>query len=400
MSLFLNSIKMRAALLAAAGLCLFFASEARAEATVTFNADDDGAYGTLTAVIKGENGTHDIPITSGASVNSGKRVTFTPIYDNERYRVLSWWLSINGSDIIRVPPSPTFMMEIAANTTSLYVMVSFELIPGYKVTFIPNGGTVYPESVRTDADGILAYLPTPTRPGHAFEGWYTELTGGMEVTTSTPITANTTIYAHWTLTYAKVLFHVEPDWTGEANGTLTAAIAEEDGTHAAIVSGDSVDIGKSVVFTAIPDERYAVARWTLNREEIIDTSLAASYTYRVENSNAINVTVSFETFTEPPDSGGVTEDGALSGGVTVGPNPVRAGDDLTIYWIGNKAVSGNLAVFDAIGNMVTKVNVNGAKKIGTWKVGRIAGGAYLIKGVLRDKDDGKVKVSKLVGVFR
>jgi uncharacterized repeat protein (TIGR02543 family) len=399
MSLFLNSIKKRAALLAAAGLCLFFASGARAAATVTFNADDDGAYGTLTAVIKGENGDPDIPIASGASVNSGKRVTFIPIYDNEWYRVFSWWLSINGDDIIRVPPSSTFMMEIATNTTSLYVMVSFERIPGYKVTFIPNGGTVSPESVRTDSTGQLTSLPTPTRPGHAFEGWYTELTGGTEVTTSTPITANTTIYAHWTLTYAKVWFHVEPDRTGEANGTLEAAIAEEDGTRRPIDPGDSVDIGKTIVFTAIPNAGYVVARWTLN-QEIIDTSLASSYTYMVVNPNAVNVAVSFEVLAEPPDSGGVTGDGALSGGVTIGPNPVRAGDDLTIYWIGNKAVSGNLAVFDAIGNMVTKVNVNGAKKIGTWKVGRIAGGAYLIKGVLRDKDDGKVKVSKLVGVFR
>lgn len=41
-------------------------------------------------------------------------------------------------------------------------------------------------------------LPTPTYPGARFDGWYTAPTGGTQVKPATIITANITVYAHWT----------------------------------------------------------------------------------------------------------------------------------------------------------------------------------------------------------
>ena len=43
-------------------------------------------------------------------------------------------------------------------------------------------------------------LPTATRNGYIFDGWYTESTGGTQVTSSTKVTASSdhTLYAHWT----------------------------------------------------------------------------------------------------------------------------------------------------------------------------------------------------------
>jgi len=67
----------------------------------------------------------------------------------------------------------------------------------YKVTFNPDGGTVTTTSDTTGADGKLSSLPTPTKTGYIFDGWYTAKTGGKEVTTSTVFGANTTIYARW-----------------------------------------------------------------------------------------------------------------------------------------------------------------------------------------------------------
>lgn len=40
-------------------------------------------------------------------------------------------------------------------------------------------------------------LPTPTRTNYTFDGWYTSATGGTKITTSSSVTSNTTIYAHW-----------------------------------------------------------------------------------------------------------------------------------------------------------------------------------------------------------
>ncbi len=42
-------------------------------------------------------------------------------------------------------------------------------------------------------------LPTPTKLDCTFDGWYTSATGGTKVTSSTVITADTTLYAQWTV---------------------------------------------------------------------------------------------------------------------------------------------------------------------------------------------------------
>ena len=65
------------------------------------------------------------------------------------------------------------------------------------ITFNANGGTVSPTSAKTNEDGKLESLPTPTMEGHTFYGWYTAQTGGTKVSEGRVFTANTTIYARW-----------------------------------------------------------------------------------------------------------------------------------------------------------------------------------------------------------
>jgi hypothetical protein len=91
---------------------------------------------------------------------------------------------------------------------------------------------------------------------------------------------------------------------------------------------------------------------------------------------------------------------SLSGNISVGPNPVKAGNCVAIYWTGSRAVSGKLGVFDAVGGRVNVLEVSGTKRIGAWKAGGVAEGTYLIKGVLTDKDGVKFRVSGLVAVVR
>ena len=74
----------------------------------------------------------------------------------------------------------------------------------YTVTFDPNGGNALAEADKTKVVKIgEAYgeLPTPTRKGYNFAGWYTEAEEGTVVTADTTVTATTdhTLYAHWTL---------------------------------------------------------------------------------------------------------------------------------------------------------------------------------------------------------
>ena len=69
----------------------------------------------------------------------------------------------------------------------------------YTVNFNANGGSVTPSSTTVTYGAKYGTLPTPTKPGHEFIGWFTSATNGTQVIETTPvsITANQTLYAHW-----------------------------------------------------------------------------------------------------------------------------------------------------------------------------------------------------------
>ena len=66
-----------------------------------------------------------------------------------------------------------------------------------------NAGATYSANANVTlyaqyANSSIGSLPTPTRSGYTFDGWYTAANGGTKITDSTKVTANTTVYAHWT----------------------------------------------------------------------------------------------------------------------------------------------------------------------------------------------------------
>lgn len=69
----------------------------------------------------------------------------------------------------------------------------------YPVTFNANGGTVGTKSKNVTIGKTYGTLPTPTRTGYDFDGWYTRESGGTKVTATTSVGTNppTTLYAHW-----------------------------------------------------------------------------------------------------------------------------------------------------------------------------------------------------------
>lgn len=65
------------------------------------------------------------------------------------------------------------------------------------LTFDANGGSCSTGSVQVSAGGTLNSLPTPTRSGYDFVGWYWSKTYGNEFHTYYAIDSDTTLYAHW-----------------------------------------------------------------------------------------------------------------------------------------------------------------------------------------------------------
>jgi len=91
----------------------------------------------------------------------------------------------------------------------------------HTVTFDPAGGTVSPETATVYYGYGYRSLPTPQRPGYAFDGWFTEPDGGERVTYETVVTKaeDETLYARWTETPYTVSFDPR-------GGTVTPASKE------------------------------------------------------------------------------------------------------------------------------------------------------------------------------
>lgn len=71
----------------------------------------------------------------------------------------------------------------------------------HTVNFNANGGNVSTGYKQVTAGGTYGELPTPTRNGYTFDGWYTAASGGTRVTPATSVDLSDfqiTLYAHWT----------------------------------------------------------------------------------------------------------------------------------------------------------------------------------------------------------
>lgn len=71
------------------------------------------------------------------------------------------------------------------------------------------------------ANPSIGSLPTPTRSGYGFDGWYTSANGGTKITDSTKVTANTTVYAHWKANSYTVSYNVNGGMGSIASQTKT-----------------------------------------------------------------------------------------------------------------------------------------------------------------------------------
>ena len=82
----------------------------------------------------------------------------------------------------------------------------------YTLGFMLNDDTQSPASCSESSRKIeqgKAYgeLPVPVREGYDFTGWYTAASGGTQVTASTVMTGNTSVYAHWQIKVYNITYY-------------------------------------------------------------------------------------------------------------------------------------------------------------------------------------------------
>ena len=97
-----------------------------------------------------------------------------------------------GTVTVTAPGAPTQTITVTQQGT------------GFVITLNPNGGTVNPTTVIRGPLQQVGTLPTPTRAGHTFSGWWTSPTGGTQIQPTTVLSGNTTIFARWNLAHVSL----------------------------------------------------------------------------------------------------------------------------------------------------------------------------------------------------
>jgi len=105
------------------------------------------------------------------------------------YELIGWSTQRNGSELIdedrRITRNVTFFARWAPNNNQTAT-----------ITFFPNGGIASQETMSVAVGALADPLPTATRDGHEFIGWF--VMGSMankELTTTTRIWGDKTVYA-------------------------------------------------------------------------------------------------------------------------------------------------------------------------------------------------------------
>ena len=224
-------------------------------------------------VTSGGNGTAS---TSHAKAVAGTEITLTA-KPNTGYHFKEWEVISGG---VTIKDDKFTMPDDNVEVKAIFK----EDVPApteFTVTFDGNGGTPSVGSMTT-TDQKLISLPSASQSKHSFDGWYTEKSGGTEITTTTVFSANTTVYAHWR-------------YNGDDPSSYTIKAVAGAGGSISPTGNVSVREGADQTFTITPDKGY-----TVSNVKIDGNSIGAVKSYTFENvSKAHTIEVIFVKDSSP-----------------------------------------------------------------------------------------------------
>lgn len=118
----------------------------------------------------------------------------------------------------------------------------------YTATFNGNGGgTPSPSTITKTYGSELGTLPTCSRTGYTFLGWYTASSGGTKISSTTKITGTVTYYAQWSINSYTLTYNVNGGNAvspasksvqyGSAYGTLPTPMKSSDAEYTYTFAG-------------------------------------------------------------------------------------------------------------------------------------------------------------------
>ena len=229
---------------------------------------------------------------SGTIANESNYTSYTygtgltlPTPTRTGYTFGGWYTSQNFAG--------TKVTSISATETGNKTYYAKWTVNGYSVTYNKDGGTIANESNYTSYTyGTGLTLPTPTRTGYTFGGWYTSQNfAGTKVTSiSATETGNKTYYAKWTANSYSVTYNKnsgsianESNYTNYAYGVgLTLPTPTRTGYTFGGWYPDSSCTGtavKTISATETGDKKFW-AKWT---DDIAPVIGPLSYNYQPKN---------------------------------------------------------------------------------------------------------------------
>ena len=189
-------------------------------------------------------------------------------YSLEYYNFAGWSTTANGSVAFTDGQSVKNLAPEGSITLYAVWLADNERV----ITFEGNGVVVNPSTMIVTVGDAYGALPTLTRAGYTFDGWFTALENGtrVETTTTVPQGANHTLYAHWTINIYNVVLNEnggnnvdDLTYTVETTTltlpTLTRAGYTFNGWFTAEVAGTKVE--STDILSKLGNQEY-YAQWT------------------------------------------------------------------------------------------------------------------------------------------
>ena len=208
----------------------------------------------------------------GSASNSSRTVTFDsdygelPTLSRTGYSFDGWFNSsgtpINANTKVQTPSDHTLSAHWTANT--------------YTVSLNANGGSVSSSSKKITYDSEYGDFPEASREGYSFNGWFTDLDGGSQITSSTTVTSTSdhTLYAHWSINTYDITF----DATGGSASTGSKSIVFGD-AYGELPTASRTGYSFDGWFTDVSGGSQISASTTMNRAS--DHSVYAHWTANI-----------------------------------------------------------------------------------------------------------------------
>ena len=255
-------------------------------------------------------GSRLLTVNSSATLSNSSLASYTALNSQQTINTV-----VDGSD---------------ANSKATISLTSYKMTGNGQVTEqTATLGTGAKDSYITAARTATTTLTVgDVEAGYQFDGWYTAATGGTQLETKKTYTyyptAATTVYARFSTKQHTVLFDVH----SSGHGSLTAKVG-----NTSITSGDKVNYGSTIVFTAKPADGYQIEGWYKNSDCTTSLNNGTLDTYSVTVTTGTNVYVKFEAI--PANSHNITYTAEGTGWTYGNSNPTTAEEGATVTFVVN-----------------------------------------------------------------